>query len=143
MAVRAVVGLDPWMMPVLDPLSLRVPTLALLTQSLMFPSNASAIRDTLDALRRKADFPALFVEAAETRHQEMSDMASIFYWSLRATTMAGRLSPAEALRRTLDPTVGFLAAVGALPHAGSEVLEVTLRLEASSLASLACTTPAA
>jgi len=140
--VSAAVLLDPWLFGcsevVYTPATFTaadVPTLCVMTQSLMFPQNAQLIQRALHAIadadptnpvgegtgegqpekRRRVTW----VEAAGTRHQEASDFAVIAYPTIRLSAMAGALPPSVSLGRHLAATVGFLALTGAQRLTGS------------------------
>ena len=117
----------------------EVPTLCLMTQTLMFTQNAAAIQHALHAIGSgdPADPAACkkrtvaWVEAAGTSHQEASDFAAIAYPTIRLSCMAGSLPPRLSLGRHLTATVGFLALVGAQPINGSAQQQQARALAAS------------
>ena len=112
--VGAVVVLDPWISGYncSTDAAAAVPTLALMTQSMMYESNADAVGETLGRVAARGE-TALFAELAESRHQEVSDFPSMIYFLMRASCMAGALPPRRAFCGTLELVVGFLSCVGA------------------------------
>ena len=112
--VGAVVVLDPWISGYncsTDGVA-ATPTLALMTQSMMYESNADAVGETLGRVAARGE-TALFAELAESRHQEVSDFPSMIYFLMRASCMAGALPPRRAFCGTLELVVGFLSCLGA------------------------------
>lgn len=120
--VSAVVLLDPWMLGCSErvyeaaPSMPAPPVLVVMSQSLMWPDNADDVSRAMRALPRSNN--NLLVEAKDSRHQEASDFVPLVYFFMRLACMAGKVPPRTALRRFLDPTVGFLANCGAMPQRG-------------------------
>ena len=100
--VGAVVVLDPWISGYNCSTdgAAAVPTLALMTQSMMYEGNADAVGETLGRVAARGE-TALFAELAESRHQEVSDFPSMIYFLMRASCMAGALPPRRAFCGTL------------------------------------------
>jgi len=120
--VSAVVLLDPWMLGCSErvyeaaPSKAAPPVLVVMSQSLMWPEHADDVGRAMRALPRSSN--NLLVEAKDSRHQEASDFVPLVYFFMRLSCMAGKVPPLTALRRFLDPTVGFLGSVGATAQRG-------------------------
>ncbi|KAL1520326.1 hypothetical protein AB1Y20_021916 [Prymnesium parvum] len=131
--VSACVALDPWLFGCSDALlsapiaAAKVPTLCLMTQSLMFPTNADAIGPAMRNFSRDGG-TALWVEAAGTRHQEASDFVLFAYPLIRASFMAGALPGSLSLGRHIAATVGFLSCAGALRVTGDPTQRKSMEL---------------
>ena len=100
-----------------------MPTVACLTQSMMYPRNEEKVGEVLRAVA-EAEAPALYAEAPEARHQEVSDYPSLSYWPLRLVCMAGHQNPHTSHVQLSSLAVGFLATVGVFAaEGGSPQLE--------------------
>lgn len=121
--VRAVVACDPWISgydETADGVA-PVPTLALLTPSMMYPGNERKVGGVMRRLAQSSA-TALYAEVRDTRHQEISDFPCINHSPLRFFCMAGARPPAEAHALQTSLVAGFLALAGALDApAGSEL----------------------
>lgn len=137
--VSAAVVLDPWLMGCSDVVyspatfsSAAVPTLCLMTPSLMFPQNAALVGRAMHSVAEGAlPHTVAWVEASGTRHQEASDFVSISYAALRLSCMAGALPPRLSLGRHLAVSIGFLALSGAQRLTGSPQQRRALDLAAA------------
>ena len=114
--VKAVVASDPWISgyDVGTHGAAAVPTLALTTQSMMYPANEARVGATLRGVGCDGHAPALYAEAVRTRHQEISDYPCLSYAPLRFFCMAGGRKPTEAHTVQARLIVGFLALSGVL-----------------------------
>ena len=155
--VAGVVAFDPWIAGYnysVDGVA-AAPTLGVMTQSMMYPDNEERIGAVLRTVATGAGprggawssvaraqpetggkpaslaAPVLYVEATETRHQEVSDYPSLSYLPLRLVCMAGHRRPHAAHQQQTRLAVGFLAAVGALPDNDSPQLSRDAALASS------------
>ena len=137
MRARALVASDPWIsgydMAKLG--TTTAPTLALCTQSMMWPPNDEAVGRVMerissagargggfaaralgiaDAHAHAARGIALYAEATETRHQEVSDYPSLLHPIMSFFAMSGPRNPHATHRQQTAVVVGFLGLVGAL-----------------------------
>lgn len=123
--VRGVLALDPWIKG-FDAESGRqgtpaAPTLACLTQSMMYPENERSLGAVLRSIAARTPAqPVLYTEALDTRHQEVSDYPSLSYWPTRLMCMCGAQPPHASFRQQSSVAVGFLAAVGVLTSPGED-----------------------
>lgn len=132
-AVRACacVALDPWMFGCSEALhspqiaAARMPTLCLMTQSLMFPTNAESIRSALSNFARECEqggrgASVVWAEPDGSRHEDASDFIVLFHPLLRLTQLAGKMPGRIALGRQMSATLGFLAHSGVQRLTGSK-----------------------
>ena len=115
-AIRAVVASDPWIAGYNASTHgvTTSPTMALCTQSMMYPPNANAVGGVLEQVSAGGRTIAFYAEASETRHQEVSDYPSLLHPILRFFAMAGARNPHRAHQQQSALIVGFLTLVNAL-----------------------------
>ena len=117
--VRSVLAVDPWLPGGVrgvfsgagDGRPAAVPTLAVLTQSMMYEPNGEEIGAVMRSVAAHGA-PALYVEAKDTRHQEASDFVAIAYRTMRLFCMAGRLPPKHSFGLHAQLVGGFEGALG-------------------------------
>ena len=117
--VTAVLALDPWIKGFDAESGLQgapaAPTLACLTQSMLYPENERSLGVVLRSIAARTPAkPVLYTEALGTRHQEISDYPSLSYWPMRLLCMCGAQPPLASHRQQSSVAVGFLAVVGVL-----------------------------
>lgn len=122
--VSAVIAHDPWISgyDCQDDGTAGVPTLAVLTQSMMYPGNEEPLARVMRSVSSKAvvggsrseEAAVALIEARETRHQEVSDYPSINHLPLRFFCMACSRDPHSTHRQQTELAVGFLALAGVL-----------------------------
>ena len=125
--VRAVIALDPWISgyDCATHGAASVPTLAVMTQSMMWPPNEIAIGRVMSNVTAGhggggggggggACTLALMAEAQGVRHQDVSDFPSLQYRPMQFFCMTGNRPPHAAHRQQTSLAVGFLALVGML-----------------------------
>lgn len=141
--VHAVIALDPWISgyDCATHGAASVPTLAVMTQSMMWPPNEIAIGRVMSHVVTAghggggggACTLALMVEAQGVRHQDVSDFPSLQYRPMQFFCMTGSRPPAVTHRQQTSLVVGFLALVGMLRAPSGTALATSRDLTRSML----------
>ena len=141
--VRAVIALDPWISgyDCATHGAASVPTLAVMTQSMMWPPNEIAIGRVMSHVVTAghggggggACTLALMVEAQGVRHQDVSDFPSLQHRPMQFFCMTGNRPPPATHRQQTSLAVGFLALVGMLRAPSGTSLATSRELTRSML----------